>query len=154
MQYNFLKERRDWIKNSEKDIANLATNINRVFLNMPQQYLSDSQAPIDDPNETGTRIIDDGSKKVCLLNGNTTIHGDSVEENKEAVKFNVMLASLSIPAKSVKLLGALIVNGIPKDKYTETVQMIKIGNAWAPIYNTGKPIDNITYTTEKGWCHE
>ena len=159
--YQFLKELRDETKRWEEEMSLSASNTARLFLDTPQLSLSDEPAGvIDDRDYASTRLINDGSRTVCLLreDGEATILDKEISRRiitKKEVRFNILSASVTIPAKSVKLLGELIVRGlIPQEPYIDVVRMKKMGDAWVPVDMSGKGIKEIKYINTKGWCHE
>lgn len=154
--YNLVKKLKDDTRKNMEMQAAAASNPYRLFMEDPNEPLVDEEGNPDDPSEDGTRIINDGAKKVCLIfegPGPVTVLGDDLSLiSRQDKKRAILLASVSVPAKSVKLLGAAIVKGIAGDKYTDTVNMNVKGSSLVPILN-GVEIPGLIYTRIKGWEH-
>jgi hypothetical protein len=153
LPYNFLKAMRDADKASYTSIANAAANTARLFSDVPH---------ISTDEETSTRLVEDGSRKVCLVTAvDTTLHGEPIGYpagmwvDKSKVKKAILMSSLTLPPKSIGAIGPNIVKDVTGDKYTETVHMRKVSSTtWVPVdVTTGVSIPKMTYTQEKGWQH-
>lgn len=154
--YNLVKKLKEDTRKKMVMQAAAASNPYRLFMEDPNEPIMDEEGNPDDPSEEGTRIINDGAKKICLLfegPGPVTVLGDNLSTLlRHDKKMAILLASVSVPAKSIKLLGAAIDKGIPGDKYTDTVTMKIKGNSLVPILNSVE-IPGLIYTRTKGWEH-
>jgi hypothetical protein len=156
--YNLAMVLRDSSVKTLEGVSAAASNTSRLFMEDPNTVSPEGEGSMDDPSGNGTRIIDDGSRKVCLLlhgyAGPTTAQGANLGALGRAErKMAVLLSSISLPAKSVKALGPAIAKGIPGDEYTETVGMVVRGSCLVPIGPTGTDIPGMIYTRSKGWEH-
>ena len=155
--YKLVLALRDSARVLMEDQASAATNRHRLFMEDPNVPLPEEEGSMDDPGEAGTRVIDGGFRKVCLLYARypvpTTVLNESLATlARQDRNRAIILATVSVPAKSVKLLGSAIFKGVPGDKYTDTILMAVMGNSLVPEQG-GKVIPGIIYTRSKGWEH-
>jgi hypothetical protein len=138
-----------------QSLTRVNLNTGALFSAAPHISLSDEE------RGPGTRDITDGTVKACLLSSpGVTLLGKPVgypSGNRAETKRDIILSSLSLPAKSVKLLGTSLLQGddpkgIKGDKYTRSVLMKKVGGSWVPLDAlSGKVIPDMYYNENKGW---
>ena len=161
LDFSYVKTERDKAKRFSESIADAATNQRRLFDEDPNQCIGEDPLAGDEtgPASSSTRLISDGSRKVCLLMFGQqviTLDGARLGQAKDLSerKMGILMSSISLPAKSVSKLAGAITKGIPGDRRTETLHVKRMGDTFLPVDpSSGKVIPDMKYTRQKGWEH-